>query len=251
MVIFLTCAPEEQLGYDTTMHRFRNSVGQYQFVIDVGLLSNFAADSLLGRGTRVWSGSFEDGTPAVLKDCWVECDRKLEGDILATLREEYAKLTAPNKPNFDNHFLRVIVHSKTQLAGGAEDDTQEMMNGEVPVTDNWLDVVECNYKLQRSHPHEAEYIVRHAFKRRCHYRISFREVATPLYKVVNLQDHMAALRDTITAIGILHRLGYVHRDISSGNILFHEGRGRLSDLEFCRPFSEPGAHDVRAVGHFS
>ncbi|KAF8880268.1 hypothetical protein BD779DRAFT_1803027 [Infundibulicybe gibba] len=246
MMHFLTHASEEQLGYDTTMHR-----SQSQLSINVGgrvfrtekLLDDSAANSLLGRGTRVWSGFFEDGTRAVLKDCWIEHDRQLEGDVLTTLREQHGKLDDPEKPDFDDYFLTVVAHGKARLLGGAEDDTQEMMNGEVPVANNWLDVTD--HPRARPDPQKVERAVRHAFKRRCHYRISFRDVATPLYEVVNLQDYMTALRDTAVAIGILHRLGYVHRDISSGNVLLYDGGGRLSDLEYCRSSSEPDRHDAR------
>ncbi|KAF8880260.1 hypothetical protein BD779DRAFT_1803020 [Infundibulicybe gibba] len=228
MMHFLTRASEEQLGYDTTMHR-----SQSQLTINVGgrvfhteeLLDDFAADSLLGRGTRVWSGFFEDGTRAVLKDCWMGCDRQLEGDVLTTLREQHGKLDDPEKPDFDEYFLT------------------EMMNGKVPAAIDWLDATDD--PRVRPDPQKVERVVRHAFKRRCHYRISFREMATPLYEVVDLQSYMTALRDTAVAIGILHRLGYVHRDISLGNVLLYDGGGRLSDLEYCRSSSEPDRHDAQ------
>ncbi|KAF8877519.1 hypothetical protein BD779DRAFT_1650263 [Infundibulicybe gibba] len=244
MVTFLLYASEEQLGYDMTIRR-----NQSQLAIDLsgrtfqttGLLANFA-DSPLGRGTRVWKGFFTDDPErksAVLKDCWAECDRELEGDVLATLRRKYAKLRKRNKPNFDDHFLTVAAHGKIRLAGGLEDDTHAMMNDRLPVADHWLDVTRNSGRPHRSagigkgsDPQEAECSVDRElnFRKRCHYRISFEEVGKPLHDVTNLRDYMAALRDTIIAIKILHWLGYVHRDISSGNVLLCNGRGKLSDL---------------------
>jgi hypothetical protein len=35
------------------------------------------------------------------------------------------------------------------------------------------------------------------------------------------------------------RIGYVHRDISTGNVLVVDGGGRLSDLEYAKPFVLP------------
>jgi serine/threonine protein kinase len=35
----------------------------------------------------------------------------------------------------------------------------------------------------------------------------------------------------LTALEILHKYSWVHRDISPGNIFFFNGRGRLSDFE--------------------
>jgi hypothetical protein len=35
------------------------------------------------------------------------------------------------------------------------------------------------------------------------------------------------------------RAGYVHRDISTGNVLVVNGGGRLSDFEYVKPFIPP------------
>ncbi|KAF8877516.1 hypothetical protein BD779DRAFT_1803938 [Infundibulicybe gibba] len=105
MVKFLLHASEEQLGYDMTMGR-----NQSQLAVDLG--------SSLGRGTRVWSGFFTDDLErelAVLKDCWAECDRELEGDVLATLREKYAKLNDASKPNLNDYFLTVTVAHRQKV----------------------------------------------------------------------------------------------------------------------------------------
>jgi serine/threonine protein kinase len=45
----------------------------------------------------------------------------------------------------------------------------------------------------------------------------------------------------------MHKYGYVHRDISTGNILFHKGRGKLSDLEYSKEMVTGLAHEVRTV----
>jgi serine/threonine protein kinase len=38
----------------------------------------------------------------------------------------------------------------------------------------------------------------------------------------------------------MHKYGYVHRDISTGNILLHEGQGKLSDLEYAKEMTGTG-----------
>jgi serine/threonine protein kinase len=35
---------------------------------------------------------------------------------------------------------------------------------------------------------------------------------------------------------VLYSAGYVHRDISVGNVLLCEGTAKISDLEYARPF---------------
>ncbi|KAH9848221.1 hypothetical protein C2E23DRAFT_862778 [Lenzites betulinus] len=46
-----------------------------------------------------------------------------------------------------------------------------------------------------------------------------------------------------TAYGILFLIGWIHRDISSGNVLFYNGRGILGDLEYAKKF------DLSVGGH--
>ena len=43
------------------------------------------------------------------------------------------------------------------------------------------------------------------------------------------------------------RKGYVHQDISPGNIIFYEGRAKLSDLEFAKKYMSGALSDVRTV----
>lgn len=52
-----------------------------------------------------------------------------------------------------------------------------------------------------------------------------------LTKEINL----AALCDIMNALEILHSLGFVHRDLSPGNVLFHENKWKLSDLGLVLP----------------
>jgi hypothetical protein len=40
---------------------------------------------------------------------------------------------------------------------------------------------------------------------------------------------------------------YVHRDISTGNILFYQGGGLLSDLEFLKKISSLESHEIKIV----
>ena len=43
--------------------------------------------------------------------------------------------------------------------------------------------------------------------------------------------------------------GYVHRDISGGNCMWYRtgGRGKISDLEFAKPYTQMACHDPRTV----
>jgi serine/threonine-protein kinase RIO1 len=49
------------------------------------------------------------------------------------------------------------------------------------------------------------------------------------------------------ALEIMHIVGYVHRDVSAGNILFWNGTGVLSDLESAKKTTDLSTHEVRTV----
>jgi serine/threonine protein kinase len=55
----------------------------------------------------------------------------------------------------------------------------------------------------------------------------------------------------LPALEIMHILGYVHRDVSAGNILFYQGAGMLCDLEFAKKTTDLTTYEVRTVGSVS
>jgi serine/threonine protein kinase len=45
----------------------------------------------------------------------------------------------------------------------------------------------------------------------------------------------------------MHAHGYVHRDVSSGNIIFHGGEGKIADLEYAKEIGTGSGHNERTV----
>jgi hypothetical protein len=45
----------------------------------------------------------------------------------------------------------------------------------------------------------------------------------------------------------MSRAGWVHRDISSGNLYHYQGGGKIGDLEFAKQFVNEGSHEFRTV----
>jgi hypothetical protein len=88
------------------------------------------------------------------------------------------------------------------------------------------------------------------FQPRIHYRIAFNEVGKTIHDLRRLQDVFRCLVDVTIALEIMHILGYVHRDVSAGNILFWKSAGILSDLEFAKKSSDLTIHEVRTVCAF-
>ena len=101
LVLFLSYASSEELGYDKTMRLFEGK----KYKVDVGsltfvssqILFDFAADQLCGQATRVFEVSEKLGSPQhfALKDQWIDDDRLAEGSVLedlhATIKSEIEK----------------------------------------------------------------------------------------------------------------------------------------------------------------
>ncbi|KAK7019860.1 hypothetical protein R3P38DRAFT_2970560 [Favolaschia claudopus] len=225
LVLSLAFATPEQLGYDTTMSHVADAVGSAQVRLTVGnnayittrLLSERDQDGCCGRSTRVWEAYREDDlerTPIAVKDVWASADAVQEGHQLLELHEKLRTLSHPSLPRPpEQYFLTVIEHGFVSTSDGVDDDTLIMTSGVLP------DGV--------------------SEQRRKHYRIVFKEVGVPIHNLQSLPEVMQALADATRALQLLYALGLVHRDVSSGNILLVGGMGRLTDLEFMRPYKGP------------
>jgi serine/threonine protein kinase len=246
---------------------------QYEIVVGdktyrtVSVLSDFGADPLLGRGTRVFKVyDIKDlsRTPRALKDVWVETDCRREGDILAELLEKIsstcqgADLDAARR-----HFLTVLCHEDVMI-DGIKDHTKHFLGGEnLPAECDDMQLLETLF--HQMHALEGSYTtgiggvplipcMRVPTRRkarvpsRTHYRIVFEEVGLVAHHLSSLPDAYQALHDAVEGsfltllhhsslltffigqgLRIMHAHGYVHRDISTGNIIFNEGHGKIAD----------------------
>ncbi|THG98598.1 hypothetical protein EW026_g3600 [Hermanssonia centrifuga] len=81
---------------------------------------------------------------------------------------------------------------------------------------------------------------------RRHYRIVFNEVCRALHDETSLQLIFKALSEACFAIRLMHRNGWVHRDISIGNILIDaDNHARLADLEHAKYMDDNSVHTIR------
>ncbi|KAJ6511304.1 hypothetical protein C8R47DRAFT_729914 [Mycena vitilis] len=232
----LAFATAEEIGYDTTMSRFVDDAGSEQMKIAVAgsvyitkkLLSE-RAEEVCGRTTRVWEAYREDDpdrTSVAIKDLWTSVDAVQEGSQLSELHDQLRSLADPATPRPPSeYFLTVLDHGFVSTSEGVDDHTLDVITrGQVPRTG------------LSHHP-------------RKHYRIVFKEVGTPLHRLRTLSDVMRALADATRALWLLYKLGLVHRDISPGNILFINGHGKLTDLEYLQSFKGTQAQSSeRCIG---
>lgn len=223
-------AKEHELGWDPTMTRIspRDCTDGVQYHIQcegstyrtIRLISNVGAEALRGRGTRVWevrelnADGEEDPTPLVLKDSWVDAERKREGNIM----DELSKAADANgkKTAFDLYFLKVktfadvlidgqLDHTHTLIRRGRtveKNDMKPLKVKAVPLTrrklqSNMMPAGTPTLPQERSKdPLEYE--------EKVHHRIVFSDVGITVGEVDTLSQAFACLSDvTKGAFGVI------------------------------------------------
>ncbi|PSS17120.1 hypothetical protein PHLCEN_2v3244 [Hermanssonia centrifuga] len=263
----------EELGWDTTMKRLKTDPNVLDITVrsatkrksvyrTIKMLSDYRTDSLVGRGTRVWEAvRLEKGQPVgphcALKDVWVEVDRRREGDILRDILDT----DTPTK-DLKKFFFTVNRDGDVLVQDGRPDDTfSVMMRGQL-LPDDVLafdltppapaPILSESSKMATGSPAawEEVKVVRMEPSLPCakrHYRIVFKEVCKPIWEETSLHTIFQKLGQAVYALNMMHTSGWVHRDVSTSNILIDAtGRARLADVEHARHTHDTSSmHPVR------
>ncbi|KAI5115744.1 hypothetical protein M0805_002822 [Coniferiporia weirii] len=270
--IFLSFAfaSKTELGWDPSMTvSIKNKVRVYHMEVGgemydtVEVLSDFGADAVIGRGTRAFRVvQRRTGTEYALKDVWVEDDRELEHKIYDDLLGDIGVNAGEEAKGIAKKYFMTPTQSCKVIVDGQEDHTcNVMMRGAVPSFDNTFELVIKKTSVDESAKSVAhscasdikEHLATRAprdntrkqIHQRIHYRLLFDEVAEPIHKVMDLRDVFIALRDCTIVLEYIHKAGWVHRDISCGNVYYYKGRGLLGDLEYAKRASSDAKHEVR------
>ncbi|KAI0691277.1 hypothetical protein BC835DRAFT_1547500 [Cytidiella melzeri] len=235
------------------------------------LINDDGAKALRGRGTRVWKvhrvvrNVVDFRKPGVLKDAWVDEDREREGDILEAIRDQKG-LTEVAGNILKALFLTPIARGDVFI-GNTRDGTRTLITRGVAVPD---DSTKFPLRVPDSHqPSHAKSTVLDAIAHgdpspsdamiqaqrlvkyfsKFHHRIVFAEECKPLSKVESLCTVFSTLFDVTLGLMIMHQNGpgWVHRDISAGNILLdmNGNETKLSDLEYAKKLDVKTAHEIR------
>ncbi|GJE97362.1 hypothetical protein PsYK624_135780 [Phanerochaete sordida] len=263
-------AKPHELGLDSTIVRqpSPDTHGGVQYDILVGdkwyrtqrLISAIGAESPRGRGTRVWEvreldkcGGTESGPSLVLKDSWVDQDRPREAKILDDIR---ASVTSKGDWKLLKQHLLTVRNSADVLVEGVPDDMRFVMRRAiVPIWEETIPVKKDLHANKQSqdepHPPVAAVVPERAseqhvvYHRKVHHRVVFKEMGTTIMEVGTFTQAFSALGQVIKALKILHKYGWVHRDISSGNILVVANTAKLADVEYAKRETDDSMHDVR------
>ncbi|KAL5520234.1 hypothetical protein ACEPAG_9447 [Sanghuangporus baumii] len=274
IILALSFASKEDLGWDPTIRPLIRQGRRRAYSIQVGgktfqteeVLSDVAADNLLSNATRVWRGT-ESGSqnPVIVKDLWIDASRCPEHlNYQAMLNDVEARFGVAVREDVASHFLTPIVFGNAFVDGREDHTTDVMMRGfnlsykqqltledkkrendekkrsvNHPIASDLIRQQAQNVKLT-----EAEFTSRFLIARK-HYRIVFKEVAVNIHHITSLSDVFVVLRDSVKALTWVHQSGWVHRDLSVGNLYFYNGRGVIGDLEYAKLKFSKSSHYVR------
>ena len=274
----------KEIQYDIT---FKSPPSVYR---TVKILVDFGADALTGRGTRIFkaydtkkSSPTEDDYVAI-KDAWRDHDRLREDEILGTIFVAIAESNNPDEVEDARKYFLTVLQAEDVKIDDKTDDTLKMFHDcQVPDDCPWWDVSPEKDPSRRSHFPSAGHIPTAPLIRahrnievgninichKIHFRVVFAELGTPIFDLKLLGDVLETLEhalkglpslfflfyspftDSCAGLRFMHLAGWVHRDISAGNVLRCGRQGKIVDLEYAKALDSTGeSHDVRTVSLF-
>ncbi|GJE97376.1 hypothetical protein PsYK624_135920 [Phanerochaete sordida] len=274
-VVRISSARTDELGFDDSIvwrNKLTNDASpQYDIRVDKKwyrtqrLISNIGAEAILGRGTRVWEvreldkkGGTEVGPALVLKDSWVDASRDREAVILKNIRRS-AKNDI-HRAVFDNYLLQVKEHSGSwDVCSGRRRrvDNTRLTLFRRPLPTHLPAMAVKKYPkedqtVNAENPPRGgtpgvmkEISERRRFHAKVHHRVIFTQVGKTVMEAETLDNAFSALSDIVTVLKVMHQCGWVHRDVSAGNVLVVDGQGILADVEYAKHQSDHRTHEIK------
>ncbi|KAI0085147.1 hypothetical protein BDY19DRAFT_1059765 [Irpex rosettiformis] len=232
------------------------------------LESNIGAEAMRSRGTRVWqarilgpNGQLSDRI-VVLKDYWVDHDRLREATIRQRILDD-AK-TEDQRDVLRRHLLTPLYSGDVVIAG-QRDNTHSLLRrgAKVPIGTLYPIVHEEVALTATAIPEDEPFAPQQGtdtiasqterllklimLNDKSHHRIVFAEVAVTIEDMQSAKRVFNIAEQTTTALNVIHQCGWVHRDISSGNILVVPGDiAKVGDLEYAKKMSDKTSHSERS-----
>ncbi|GJE94443.1 hypothetical protein PsYK624_106130 [Phanerochaete sordida] len=241
------------------------------------LLSNVGTFAVRGRATRVWKAKLlKDGQlvgdDVAIRDNWIDADRPREADVINQILDDVPP-DVPNADNPDPEYSKNTLrdHMLTVLASGdvvVDDHLDRTQPAPLTFTSFTIrqedksekaqsrrtkDKAALQEELKNHHeevddmmpipPHHSE-----QYHVKVHHRIVYKEVCIPLHEVKTLDEALYTILQAADALEIVHSAGWVHRDISGGNILLYGEHVKLSDFEYAKKFDcdiPGGTHEIK------
>ncbi|KAG2008947.1 hypothetical protein CC2G_014325 [Coprinopsis cinerea AmutBmut pab1-1] len=290
MVSFF-CATDAQLGYDPLVEHVGGRDYIYEFpanedrpkpahYLTLGPVFEYRSLCLTGRSTRVWKvrqvvsrtnyKTFVEGSKdMILKEIALCLGMPTEATIQKSLFEDieaFGKSSWRDDPMIKDLSAGAITLLSDAFEGEnykkyfscivgdhAGDYNRSLLPQAWPASDTFPNAEPDDngiYRRPMLNPHFND-MSEQTFPPTRQCRFLYSDVCIPLHDISTLGEAMDILKQTLPALVIMFCAGWVHRDISAGNILaFPTSEGtwqaKLSDLEYakklphdCRTSSEP------------
>ena len=157
----------------------RSADGQLTMYRTLEWLSYRSAETVRGKGTRVWKATKlldgeRVGEPVALKDCWV--DGSLEREAVVNAKVSESEVVA-NNPEYARFFLTTLAHGDVFVADKPD------------ITAKHFYMIDRKHWDRRHEDHSTPYLV--------HYRIAFKEIGVPLREITSLYTVFSVLLDAV------------------------------------------------------
>ncbi|CUA75245.1 Putative chromatin-remodeling complex ATPase chain [Rhizoctonia solani] len=282
IILSMLLAPPDRLGFDPEVElvptdeldaepnydiTIRNSdTEEYTTYRTLKIVYDVGVDNTVVPGTRVWivrklvDGDLV-GPRCILKDTWIHEDRDPEHTVLKEILEA--------QPSYAQHFLTPIDYGLAYFSVIKPDNTHTTIRRTkfIPTkkvlinssttsrkSPGALGATGFNGEYHGTTPNSRQeeyrdfrYLNKHP---RQHYRIVFKEIGKPVHQLRKWTDVFIAIQGGWEGLYAMHLCGYVHRDVSCGNILLVSGpsgkRGVIIDLEYAKHIDDVRPpHDVK------
>jgi Fungal protein kinase len=203
----------KELGWDPTVERIRDGeVFQYKFTIGDEVftttreLATYGADSMVGRGTRVYEATDAEGKKVAVKDSWREAGRQSEGEILKNILASCEKKLQPDElANAKRHFVGVrlwqdvaIDDTRDETPMVAEEHNRTWVSIDLNPTLSTKRHLSSKGDVPDSGQLSALFstqlgIIAHKIPRRVHTRTVFHDVGVALKDITSLANNLTCL----------------------------------------------------------
>ncbi|KAI5993487.1 hypothetical protein EDD15DRAFT_896386 [Pisolithus albus] len=229
------------------------------------MISDFSAHAMQGRGTRVFEVrlTLQNGQPVhnaqpfVLKDSWGELGRAREDEILGQIFDGLGKKYDTKKVSEARDYFLTVLAAGDVIVDGKKDQTTSLLRDadelppdfglhRLPADDlpEWKPT-RTGEGLTPNVSCVPPSVKKSQIHHRIHYRVVFKEVCESIHDLNRLDIVFKVLMDIHKALQLLHSIGWVHRDLSTGNVLYWKGTGKLADLEYAKHVNSNKSHEVR------
>ncbi|KAG7444522.1 uncharacterized protein BT62DRAFT_1077837 [Guyanagaster necrorhizus] len=254
-ILSLSFGTEEELGYDLSVTRVAHPVDedpslhiiQYDYRIGRDIyrtvqdLNSFRATSLVSRATQVWNVRHLNDPQCpkrALKDVWIPSDARTELEIQQDIFGSIKKNQSGIDKDYQRYFMEILKCTVVWTSNDVADDMLVFVRDLVGIKDGLDFAGPKGGSVRNADPESADNSSLHKGKK--HVRVVFSDVGVSLHDVQRHDVIFRALSDALKGLYYFSIGRYVHRDMSSGNILLVNGIARISDREYAKYFLPSG-----------